>query len=423
MTAAARAAIALIPLALVAIIRIAAAAEPPTAPPGGTCVECHAGLGGELAKPVEAFTRDVHSQRGLGCTACHGGDPTSPDQEVAMSRAKGFRGAPALRDVPTLCGGCHADVVFMKRYAPNLPTDQLARYVTSRHATELARGNPRAAVCSSCHQAHGIVSTRDARSPVYPTRVASTCARCHARPGGQGPVERWERSVHHAALVAGDLSAPTCPRCHGSHGAAPPGVESVPAVCGQCHPRNMQLFRGSPHLSAFEAGSLSACGECHGHHDILHPDDAWVGVGKGAVCARCHAPDDPGGEAAAKLAADLGGATALLRNAEARVEAARERGMLMTDAQVALEDARQQIVQARTLVHAAYPRQVDEQTRQASVASRKALDLASRAFGEIRYRRTGLLVALVVILVTIVALLLQIRVVDARRRQANAGRR
>ncbi len=225
-------------------------------------------------------------------------------------------------------------------------------------------------------------------------------------------MERWERSVHRAALVAGDLSAPTCPRCHGSHGAAPPGVESVSAVCGQCHAQNMQLFRGSPHQAAFEAAALGACEACHSNHEILRPDDTWVGVQEGAVCARCHVADDGGGRAAAAIGASLGRATALLREAETRVEAARARGMLMLDAQVALDEARQQVVQARTLVHAAHPSQVEERTGLAAVGARRALELASSAFAEIRYRRAGLLVALVVILVATIALLLKIHEVD-----------
>ena len=177
----------------------------------------------------------------------------------------------------------------------------------------------------------------------------------------------------------------------------------------------MQLFGDSPHRAAFEAASLGACEACHGHHEILRPDDAWVGVQEGAVCARCHGPDDAGGRAAATIASSLGRATALLGDAQARVEAARARGMLMVDAQVTLDEARQQIVQARTLVHAAYPSQVEERTGSAVVAARKALDLASRAFAEIRYRRAGLLVALSIILVAILALLLVIRDAEARR--------
>lgn len=332
-----------------------------------------------------------------------------------MSPAKGFRGAPSRRDVPKLCGGCHGDPAFIKRFAPNLPTDQLARYETSRHAKELAKGNQRAAVCSSCHHAHGIVPAKDARSPVYPTRVVATCGGCHARPGGSGPVEQWRRSVHAALLAGGDLSAPTCPRCHGSHGAAPPGISSVPAVCGQCHPRNMNLFRASPHQAAFDAQSIGACEACHGNHEILHPTDEWVGLGERAVCARCHGVGDAGGKAAASIARALGSTTSLLHDAESRVEAARSRGMLMTDAQVAIQGAQEQIVEARTLVHTADPSQLEQKTSAADVGARKALGLAQQAFVEISYRRTGLLVALALILVAIVALFLKIRDVDARR--------
>lgn len=79
-------------------------------------------------------------------------------------------------------------------------------------------------------------------------------------------------------------------------------------------------------------------------------------------------------------ARSLARATASLRDAEARVEAARARGMLMVDAQVTLDEARQQIVLARTLVHAAYPSEVEEGTGLAVVAARKALEIASRAF-------------------------------------------
>jgi hypothetical protein len=90
--------------------------------------------------------------------------------------------------------------------------------------------------------------------------------------------------------------------------------------------------------------------------------------------------------------------------------------MLMIDAQVDLQEAQQQVVQARTLVHAVDPAQVEQHTRAAATAARKALAAAARAFAELRYRRAGLLVALLVILVAIGALWLEIRQLDARRR-------
>lgn len=403
------------PAALLAAALLAAPAPAPgPAAALGSCYRCHSGLGGDLAKPAEAMANDVHAQPGLGCAGCHGGDPTSDDPTVAMSRAKGFRGVPARPDVPRFCGGCHADAAFVKRYLPNLPTDQLPQYLTSVHAAQLAKGNAKAAVCTSCHGYHGIVSTKDSRSPVYPTHVVDTCARCHAAAGPKGPVASWRRSVHAAALASGDLSAPTCPRCHGAHGATPPGVQSVANVCGQCHPQNMDLYRASPHGEAFAAAGLGSCETCHHHHDIEKPTDAFVGIGPGAVCGNCHTRDDGGGEAATLMHGALGDASGLLQRARERTAAATARGMLLVDAAVQLEDAHQDLVLARTLVHSADLAKVQAQTGAAATASRKALSEASAAFAELRYRRAGLLVALAVILVAVVALVLRIRRIDER---------
>ena len=103
--------------------------------------------------------------------------------------------------------------------------------------------------CVDCHSVHDILAVTDTRAPVYPTNVATTCARCHADaaymkayniPTNQASL--YEKSVHAHALAQGDTSAPTCSTCHGNHGATPPGVSSVENVCGTCHVMNQQLF-------------------------------------------------------------------------------------------------------------------------------------------------------------------------------------
>jgi hypothetical protein len=377
---------------------------------GGTCVSCHLELEGELQEPAKAFAEDVHAAPSLGCVACHGGDPTASDPAQAMSRAKGFRGVPRRRDIPELCGSCHADPVRIKRYAPNLPTDQLPRYRTSVHWKRLVAGDAHAPVCVSCHKAHGILSAKDARSPVYPTHVVDTCASCHGRPKAEGPVEEYKRSVHYRALTVGqDLAAPTCTGCHGSHGAAPPGIESVSMVCGTCHPQNMELFHRSPHDAAFAAAGLGACKACHGNHAVLPPTDAWVSLGEGGVCGRCHTASDAGGSTAVQLGDALRDAKRRFDAASELVSRAEQAGMLMDEARVEIEGARQEIIHARTQVHLAAAVPVQERTGAAVAASEKASAAARAAFADIRYRRTGLIVALAVILLAIVALLLHIR--------------
>jgi hypothetical protein len=328
-------------------------AAPPAAPvrPGATsCIACHgdpASFDAAERAVVDTFRVDVHAGVGLSCQDCHGGNPDpalSDDADAAMSAtfaANPFRGAPARKDIPHFCGRCHSDAVFMKRFKPDPRIDQETEYATSFHGRGLARGDARVATCVDCHGSHGILPPTDARSPVYPTHVAETCRRCHADParmkgsflpdGRPLPVDqydRWRRSVHATALLErGDLSAPTCNDCHGNHGATPPGVEGVAFVCGQCHGREADLFRGSRKHAGFvkhdalmtESGS-TACGDCHGagepqsnvknvhgftecaichdNHAVIRPTMALLGGLPETPCAFCHEGPSPPAEEA-----------------------------------------------------------------------------------------------------------------------------
>ena len=203
-----------------------------------TCLICHGSLDPPLQVTEEQFASDIHSQKGLTCASCHGGDPTKADLD-AMSKAAGFRGKIERKNVPELCGRCHADGAFMRNYNPSLRTDQLSQYKTSVHGKLFAKGDTKVAVCIDCHGVHGLRPASDTRSKVHPLNIAQTCSRCHsdasymrgyAIPTSQ--FVQYDASVHHDALVIrGDLSAPTCTTFHGNHGAAPPGVDTVQNVC------------------------------------------------------------------------------------------------------------------------------------------------------------------------------------------------
>src|ERR1051325_3115521 len=105
--------------------------------PGNSCLECHAFLDPPLQVKEQDYARDIHTQKGLTCAACHGGDPTS--DENAMSPKAGFRGKIKHADVPKLCARCHSDAAYMRGYNPSLRTDQLGQYVTSVHGRLLAK--------------------------------------------------------------------------------------------------------------------------------------------------------------------------------------------------------------------------------------------------------------------------------------------
>ena len=98
----------------------------------------------------------------------------------AMSKAAGFRGKIERSQIPALCGGCHSDGAFMRKYNPSLRTDQLSQYKTSVHGKLFAKGDTKVAVCIDCHGVHGLRPASDTRSKVHPLNVAQTCSRCHA---------------------------------------------------------------------------------------------------------------------------------------------------------------------------------------------------------------------------------------------------
>lgn len=410
---------------LAILLAAGARAAVPPAPAGApgkhaddSCIGCHAKLDDmRLRKPAELATADIHHAQGISCAGCHGGDPTSGDPTVAMDPRKGFVGKFAPRAIPEMCGSCHSNAAYMLRYAPNIPTDQLSQYRTSKHGLALAKGATDVAVCSSCHGAHGVRPPSDARSPVYPTRVVDTCARCHAdvalmnRYGIKGnEVEEYKKSVHYAALTEkNDLSAPTCKSCHGAHGATPPGVDSVANVCGTCHVSQLERFDLSPHKDAFTAMDQPACEACHSNHAIGQPQDSWIGVADKQVCGACHSAGDAGAVAAATISGALSKAAASEAAVRERVGRVKRAGMLMDPADIKLEEAHQSYVMAEVEIHTVTVARLEKQTQAVLAATSAADKDAAAAEAEIRFRRTGLFVSLAVIAVAMVTLALKIR--------------
>ncbi len=281
-------------------------------PPQTSCTACHFDteiFEGAAQELRQKLAEDVHAKAGLSCHDCHGGNPDpAADADAAMDAtwaANPYRGAPERGATPGFCGRCHSDPEYMKRFDPAARIDQEQEYRTSHHGEALAQGDARVATCVSCHGGHGILRVGDPRSPVYPLRVAETCAGCHADAARMAGAElpdgaplptdqyaRWGQSVHAKALLErGDLSAPTCNDCHGNHGAVPPGVDSIARVCGQCHGREATLFRTSSKLEGFHRHNeylAESEGRCDACHEAPDPPAALPGARHFAECATCH---------------------------------------------------------------------------------------------------------------------------------------
>jgi hypothetical protein len=302
-------------------------------PPAETsCTHCH---GGEMfdeagRAKVKHFGVDVHSQVGLSCQDCHGGNPDpklGDDVGGAMDpqyKPNPYVGKPKRTDIPEFCGRCHSSAAYMNRFNPAARVDEVSEYWTSHHGQKLKSGVTDVATCIDCHSVHDIRRKSNPDSPVYPTHVAETCSRCHSdakrmmSDGRSIPVDqyaRWSRSVHAKALLEkGDLTAPTCNSCHGNHGATPPGINSVKFICGHCHVREAELLRASPKAAGWarhnemlssmpdakcgtchddqrasvQVTQFADCVTCHENHAVVRPTVAMLGNLPDTPCAFCH---------------------------------------------------------------------------------------------------------------------------------------
>jgi hypothetical protein len=331
-----------------------------------SCMVCH----GE--QKVE-FNQSIHAQGGILCKDCHGGDPTSLDQDAAMSPRAGFVGKLNKKQIAYLCGDCHADRKKMQSYG--IPTHQLDDYKTSRHGMAVLDKNDfDAATCTDCHGTHKILKVDNSESKVFPTNVPGTCADCHANRELMAKYnlpsniyEEFKQGIHGIYLLEkNDRSAPTCARCHGNHGALPPGVTQVEHVCGQCHSRAAEYFEQSPHQAAMENNLMAQCISCHQQHQTQPANVAMLDT----VCTRCHDESSGAFKRGQQIKALLVEAQVEIDGAGDLIDKAKLKGVDITEDEVGLERSKSYLLEAVPTIHALNISLVEENTVQAkSIAS------------------------------------------------------
>ena len=384
------------------------------------CVSCHTEMDN---LPSDFMKDDIHRRDNFSCSVCHGGDPSSDDQDAAMSPAKGFIGVPKKKDIPKICGKCHSDINVMRVYQPRIATDQVEQYYTSMHGKKLLAGDSDVAECASCHTAHSILPVKDPRATVYKLNVPNTCNKCHGNaelmkkyniPTNQ--LEEYTKSVHGVALLKNnDLGAPACNDCHGNHGAMPPGITSISHVCGTCHITNMEYFEATKMSKAFDENGFHACEQCHGNHGIVTPTDDMVGIGKQSKCIDCHTEGDEGYAAGKKINEDIVKFKNAYNTASSKLNEVKEKGMNDVEIGFILQDAKQDLIQSRTLIHTFDTTKVGAKTKDGIQIANKASVLADKQIDEYYTRRNGFAAATLAFLIIIVALYFKIKERENRK--------
>jgi len=330
-----------------------------------SCIMCHTEMRVD-------FLEGVHSNRGIQCTDCHGGDPTQ--FEMAEAHASGFRGAFTKAQSVDLCLSCHGDIPEMRQYA--LEPVTLDEFLISRHGQSLLReGNLQAPACSDCHGAHAIYPMVDSRSPIHPTRISSTCAECHADSGRvpagypTGQFVEWSGSAHGLALTEelNNRSA-TCASCHGSHSALPPGVREIPNVCGKCHQLVREAYFSGPHADLGSTiGREGGCLGCHANHATQMPPLAQVGE----ICLGCHEEDSSAGVMGLQVQEQILHAQAAGQRAHEATHMMIGAGERTEDLQIRLQMVDTHLQELLVQAHSLDPALVDELTRRISSLSQE----------------------------------------------------
>ncbi len=245
------------------------------------CLECHSdksltktnAAGKEISLFIDAATLTASVHRTNACVACHADvGAKHPDDNVPAQRAN--------------CAQCHGV--------------QSETYGDSVHGLALAKGKAGAATCADCHGNHNILPPTSPASPLYFSRLAETCGKCHAQ-----AARDVEASVHGKAVAAGHWDAPTCTDCHSEHRITALTSGASPQVCGNCHASErlntkynlpadrVSTFFDSYHGLASQYGSTLAanCASCHGVHRVLPSTDPASTIYRTnlvATCGKCH---------------------------------------------------------------------------------------------------------------------------------------
>jgi predicted CXXCH cytochrome family protein len=358
-------------------------------------------------------------QRIAQCTTCHSAhgivkvtNPLSPVYPL---------------NVVKTCSNCHANAAFMRLYNPSLAVDQLDKYKTSVHGMRNAKGDFKAAVCSSCHGSHDIQPASSAKSKVYASNVPATCSHCHSDalymkeyhiPTDQ--FEKFSKSVHGQALFQKhDLSAPACNDCHGNHGATPPGVESISKVCGTCHALNADLFSSSPHKKAFDENKFPECETCHGNHGITSAAVSMLGVDSTAVCSRCHTEikRQKGYVIARGMRQLIDSLGIEEQDAKSLIEEAEQKGMEIGEAKFKLRDVHQARLESRTMVHSFNEKKFRDVVNKGLNTTSFVKAEAVGAVEEYFFRRWGLGISTLIITILAVSLFMYIKRIEQEQSQ------
>ena len=298
-----------------------------------TCLGCHQmdqsmkfGNGETLSIKVNAPDIEKSVHRIIGCSACHGFTADNHPQRSYKSR-KEFSSLSARK-----CMQCHDtkknkihEKLIKESAATTACTDCHGSHAVKR-VRELSKGNQ---YCLTCHNKELEVHYKDGHKETTMVDEAAlnnsvhknlSCVDCHVRVSSEDhPVreflskrnfsmvmaencrrchfDKYSRTlegIHFKLLTGGNVNAPICSDCHGTHAIASARKDKLANAkkCEQCHKDIYAIYAKSVHGSALineNIEDVPICSDCHRAHDNAGPHTANFRVSIPQICAGCHA--------------------------------------------------------------------------------------------------------------------------------------
>jgi predicted CXXCH cytochrome family protein len=268
------------------------------------CSDCHTDFSGEEHPQRRFRSKEQYKiKAALSCRKCHQSEQISTipiharllsEEESGSSHpCTNCHGSHAIKPISRkiykneeqYCLNCHGYNLTMGfRNGETLPlTIDISSLETSVHNR---------ISCSDCHFgfSHSSHPQRNFRSK-RDFRIANseTCRRCHF-----DKYTKTMDSIHYIMLGQGNLDAPVCTDCHGSHSILHLGKERTPIAkrCQKCHAGIYDIYVKSVHGKALfdeHNQDVPVCIDCHTAHDIKNPLTLDYREQIPDMCSNCHA--------------------------------------------------------------------------------------------------------------------------------------
>ncbi len=421
-------------------------------PKVATCVDCHGVHGAVRVSDPDSSVYPTHVAE--TCSKCHGnpavmagrklesGAPIPVDQFAKWSRSvhasamfdKGDLTAPTCNDchgnhgalppgvasVANVCGQCHGrEAELFRASAKQAGFENHNSFLTGEGCSGCHEAIPAPpggmthfSECATCHQHHGVIRPTVALLGPLP---ATPCAFCHEPTQNEAAVvpEREKTRENYARTRDALLASAAGMKLEGN--------ARFDWLVDRAQALPVHIVRGEegsePELRPEFARLFQKFRIGKTHYTYTDPVTGKEAAAPVVRCTDCHKdPEGAGLKTAAAILSKMQMLTGLTARAERNLLAARRGGVEVRQAAAALDSAVDSQIALEVLVHRF---QVEgpfaEKQAEGLKHAETALIAGKESLGELAYRRRGLVVALALVVLVLIALGLKIRALSARR--------